>query len=194
MEMAPVDGLDSPEYPVHARGGAGIAIDESHKGEAMTTLRRCLDYLDRNRIRYTHTTHANAYQAREVAAAEHMPAHKLAKTVIFCGDGCYAMAVLPADCLIDLEALAARLGLTRVRLATEGELVKLFPDSEVGAMPPFGRLFNLPVYVDDCLTGDNRITFNAGTHRDAIHMSFADFFLLEEPIITPFAHLETSVR
>jgi Ala-tRNA(Pro) deacylase len=160
------------------------------EGESMTTLRRCLDFLDRNRIPYAHTTHANSYRAREVASAEHMLPYKVAKTVIFCGDGCYGMAVLPGDCRVDFEEMAMSLGLTHVRLASEAEIARLFPDSEVGAMPPFGNLFNLPVYVDERLAYGKFIVFNAGTHRDAIHMRFADYLLLTNPLIRRFAHPE----
>jgi Ala-tRNA(Pro) deacylase len=160
------------------------------EGESMTTLRRCLDFLDRNRIPYAHTTHANSYRAREVASAEHMLPYKVAKTVIFCGDGRYGMAVLPADCRVDREEMAISLGLTHVRLASEAEIARLFPDSEVGAMPPFGNLFNLPVYVDERLAYEKFIVFNAGTHRDAIHMRFADYLLLTDPLVRRFAHPE----
>jgi Ala-tRNA(Pro) deacylase len=153
----------------------------------MTTLRRCLEFLDQNGVCYTHSSHANAYRAREVANAEHVSAHKVAKTVIFCGDGCYGIAVLPADCMIDLDRLAKRLGLSRIRLATESEVARLFPECELGAMPPLGSLFNLPVYVDEGLAEDRTIVFNAGTHRDAIHMCFDDFLRLADPIVTPFA-------
>jgi Ala-tRNA(Pro) deacylase len=156
----------------------------------MTTLQRCIDFLDSKRIHYTHSTHPIAYRAHDVAAAEHLPAYILAKTVVFCGDNCYAMAVLPADCEVDLEELATTLGLRRVRLATEREIGKLFPDSELGAMPPLGALFNLPVYVDRRLATQKHIVFNAGSHRDAIHMSFVDYARLAAPLITHFAQPE----
>ncbi len=160
----------------------------------MTTLRRCIELLDRKLIPYTHTHHANAYRARDVAAAEHLPPDKLAKTVIFCGDDFYAIAVLPADCMVDLDELARNLGLDRIRLATETEVDRLFPDSEIGAMPPLGNLFNLPVYVDERLAEEQDIIFNAGTHRDAIQMSFADYLHLTKPLITRFAHAAAGVR
>ena len=64
----------------------------------MTTLKRCIEFLDNNDIPYAHTRHANAYRARDVAAAEHLPPCRLAKTVIFSSDAGYGMAVLPADC------------------------------------------------------------------------------------------------
>jgi len=158
----------------------------------MATLQRCTELLDRKCIPYTHTRHANAYRAREVAAAEHLPPYKLAKTVIFCGDNFYAMAVLPADCMLDLDELAISLGLQRVRLATEGEIVRLFPDGEVGAMPPFGDLFNLPVYLDERLTKEKHIVFNAGTHRDAIHMRLDDYVRVARPLILRFAYPEVA--
>jgi len=159
----------------------------------MTSLRRCIDLLDRHQVHYTHTHHANAYRAREVAAAEHVPAHRLAKTVVFCGDKFYGMAVLPADSMLDLDELTANLGLGRVRLATEGEIVKLFPDSEVGAMPPFGELFNVPVYLDEKLAREEHIVFAAGTHRDAVHMRMDDYLGIAEPMITRLACPEVMV-
>ena len=160
----------------------------------MTSLRRCIDLLDRHQVHYTHTHHANAYRAREVAAAEHVPAHRLAKTVVFCGDKFYGMAVLPADSMLDLDELTANLGLGRVRLATEGEIVKLFPDSEVGAMPPFGELFNLPVYLDEKLAQEKHVVFAAGTHRDAIHMRMDEYLAIAEPMITRLACPEVIVN
>jgi Ala-tRNA(Pro) deacylase len=159
----------------------------------MATLQRCTELLDRKHIHYTHTRHANAYRAREVAAAEHLPPYKLAKTVIFCGDSFYAMAVLPADCMLDMDELATALGLQRVRLATEGEIVRLFPGTEVGAMPPFGELFNLPVYLDERLAKENHIVFSAGTHRDAIHMRLDDYVRVAKPLITGFAYPEVAI-
>jgi Ala-tRNA(Pro) deacylase len=159
----------------------------------MATLQRCTELLDRSRVKYTHTRHANAYRAREVAEAEHVPPYKLAKTIIFCGDDFYAMAVLRADCLLDLDELESNLGLARLRLATESEIVNLFPGCEVGAMPPIGQLFDLPVYLDERLAQEKHIVFSAGTHRDAIHMRMEDYLLLAEPLITRFAYLESGI-
>jgi Ala-tRNA(Pro) deacylase len=153
----------------------------------MTTLQRCMEFLESKRIPYTHSTHPPAYCAREVAYLEHVPAAHLAKTIVFCGDDCYAMAVLPADRVISVHELATSLGLLNVRLVTEIELAKLFPQAEVGAMPPLGKLFNLPVYVDENLAKEDYIVFNAGTHRDAIHMKFSDFRRAASPVITHFA-------
>jgi Ala-tRNA(Pro) deacylase len=161
----------------------------------MTTLKRTLDYLDRNLIRYIHSTHPVAFSAREVAAVEHIPLHKLAKTVVFTSEGEYGMAVVPADSFVDLEDLRALLGVNALRLAREEELVELFPSSEIGAMPPFGNLFDLEVFFDSSLVNEKFIAFNAGTHRDLVHMSVEDFLRLVQPEIGEFAmHVASSAR
>jgi Ala-tRNA(Pro) deacylase len=161
----------------------------------MTTLRRTLNYLDRNLIRYVHSTHPVAYTSREVAAVEHMPLHKLAKTVVFKSNEGYGMAVVPADAFVDLEDLRALLEVDAVWLAKEEELAALFPASELGAMPPFGNLFGLDVFFDSSLVNETFIAFNAGTHRDLVHMSVGDFLRLVQPEIGEFAvHVASSVR
>jgi len=158
----------------------------------MTMLKKLQEFLDRNGVEYLHTVHPTAYTAREVAAAEHIPPHEVAKTVVLLSENGYAMAVLCADCVVDLEQLRADLGLARVRLATEAELGELFPDCELGAMPPLGNLFGLPVYVDAQLAACERIAFNAGTHRDMVHMRFGDFQRLVKPEIIAFARRVTA--
>ena len=153
----------------------------------MTTLQRTLEYLDRSDIDYVHNTHPIAYTAREVAAVEHMPPHKMAKTVVFVCEQGYGMAVLPADTFVDFENLRATMGVDTVRLATDQELGELFPESELGAMPPLGNLFGLTVYFDTSLVDEKFIGFNGGTHRDLIHMGVADFLRLAQPVVGAFA-------
>jgi Ala-tRNA(Pro) deacylase len=153
----------------------------------MPILRKLQEFLEQNQTDYTHTVHPLAYTAREVASAEHVPAREVAKTVVFLSEQGYGIAVLPADSVVDLEQLRLDLGLARLRLATEAELADLFPPCELGAMPPFGNLFGLPVYVDSRMAGEDMIAFNAGTHRDVIHMHFKDFEKLVQPAIVPFA-------
>jgi Ala-tRNA(Pro) deacylase len=153
----------------------------------MAVLPILAEFLHQNQVQYTHTEHPLAYTAREVAAAEHVPAREVAKTVVFLSEQGYGMAVLPADSVVDLEQLRLDLGLNRLRLATEAELGELFPGCELGAMPPLGNLFGLPVYVDDRMAGEDLIACNAGTHRDVIHMHFRDFLRLVNPAIVPFA-------
>jgi Ala-tRNA(Pro) deacylase len=136
-----------------------------------------------------------AYTALEVAAAEHLPAAKMAKTVVFFGDPAgYGMAVVAADSLVDLDELRAITGSHHIRLATEAEIGRLFRDSELGAMPPFGNLFDMPVFVDQALADNPGMAFSAGTHRDVIHMSFADFRRAVDPKVVTVARKSVSVH
>lgn len=151
-------------------------------------LQRLEQFLDQHKALYTHRTHRTTFTAKDLAQADHTPPWEVAKTIVFVGDGAYAMAVLPANMRADLEKLRHELGLTSIRLAEERELAALFPDVELGAMPPFGNLYNnMPVYVDSALAAEEEIAFNAGSHRDVIHMKFKDFKRLVHPVIVSFA-------
>lgn len=152
----------------------------------MTTLQSCLNYLDVHGIRYAHTTHSLAYTAEEVAAAEHMSPHRMAKTVVCRSNDSYLMVAVPADAYVDMEQLRLAAGMPSLRIADEADLFVLFPDSELGAMPPLGSLIGLPVYVDREIASQEFIAFNAGTHRDVIHMRFIDFRRLVQPVIGDF--------
>lgn len=144
-------------------------------------------FLQENQVPYTHQTHNTAYTAQQVAAEEHVPGRIMAKTVVvYTGDG-FALAVLPAPLRADLGSLGAALNKPETRLATEAEFASLFPDSETGAMPPFGNLYGLPVYVDEALTRDEEIVFNAGTHRDTIRMRYQEFARLVQPKVLALA-------
>ena len=156
----------------------------------MPALSKLQEFLDQNHVSYGHTVHRPTFTARQLARAEHVPENTVAKTVVVVGDRGYGLAVLPADCAADLEELRDVLGLSHLRLATEPELSALFSDSEPGAEPPFGNLYRVPVYVDDTLCAEDLIAFNAGTHRDAVHMSFRDFVRLVRPEIIPFSYFE----
>jgi len=154
----------------------------------MTALQRCLDFLDNAHVCYAHTKHSLAFTALEVAFAEHLSPHKMAKTVVYAGAQGYGLAVLPADYLINMDTLRFFLNDATIRLATERELGELFPECELGAMPPFGNLFYLPVLVDTSVAEQEFIAFNAGTHRDVIHLQFAEFRRLVDPAIGQFAY------
>lgn len=160
----------------------------------MPTLRSCLQFLDEHQIAYQHTRHPHAYGATEVASAECIPARSFAKAIVFEGNTGFAIAALPASCEINLEDLESCLDFGPLRLASEVELARLFPGCEVGAMPPLGVLFGLPVFVDERLAAEEFICFNAGTHRDAIHMSFEDFAGATHPILLRFAHMPSKVH
>ena len=116
----------------------------------------------------------------------HVPGRMWAKTVVCLADGEPVLAVLPAHYAVDIGQLRQLVGATALRLANEVELAPLYPDCELGAMPPLGPLFNQPVYVDESLTADKDILFNAGTHTDAVRMSFDDFMKLVRPRVGVF--------
>ena len=149
----------------------------------MPLSERLRSFLDSHHAEFTITTHPKAFTAREVAAAEHLPAREVAKTVVVFADGAYHMIVVPASKLVDFHEVRPVLGFTQARLATEDELGKLFPDCELGAMPPFGPLYGMPVYLDAGLACQSVLAFNGGTHRDEIHMSTAEYRRVASPQI-----------
>ena len=150
-------------------------------------------FLDKSNIEYTHTVHPPAFTAREVASAEHLPAREVAKAVVIVGDETYHMLVVPATRLVDFQEVRITLGLSHARLATEDEIARLFPDCELGAMPPIGTLYNMAVHLDSSLASEDHIAFNAGTHRDVVHMRTDDFKKLVHPDIVPLAR-EAAMR
>lgn len=153
----------------------------------MNTLKRCTDYLEEHGVRFATTRHPVAYTASEVATVEHVPPSKVAKTVVFHTEAGFGLAVVPACSMVQLDELGLILGVHHVRLATETELGVLFPGCELGAMPPFGNLFGLPVYLAAELANEEFFSFNGGTHRDLIHMEMRDFRRLARPVIADIA-------
>lgn len=161
----------------------------------MATLnQRLTAFLEAQAVDYEAIHHRRDYTAQEAAAHTHTPGREFAKTVIVWVDGSYAMAVLPAHHLIDLDKLRRALGARDVKLASEEEMRELCPDCETGAVPPFGNLYNLPVYLSTDITADEQITFNAGTHEDAIRMRYADFERLVQPHVLDFSGLAQEVQ
>lgn len=144
-------------------------------------------YLRENKVPFQIQHHAVAYTAQEVAAAEHIPGRMLAKVVMVLGDGELSMFVLPAPARVDLDRAAGVLGTKEARLAQEEKFADRFPGCEVGAMPPFGNLYDLSVYVDKSLAEDETIVFEAGTHTDTMSMKYADFERLAKPAVAEFA-------
>jgi Ala-tRNA(Pro) deacylase len=145
--------------------------------------RKLKEFLDRYHTKYISISHSPAYTAQEIAASAHIPGRELAKTVMVKLDGKLAMVVLPASRRLDLQLLKEASGARQIDLATEEEFKNLFPDCETGAMPPFGNLYGLPVYVAQKLTEDEEIAFNAGTHSELIRMAYRDYERLTDPII-----------
>jgi len=139
------------------------------------------EFLDSNKIKYVSITHSSAYTAQEIAAYAHIPGKELAKTVIIKINGKMAMAVLPASYKVSFDHLKNALGVSEVRLAYEQEFMDKFPDCEVGAMPPFGNIYGMDVYVAESLAEDEEIAFNACNHTELIKMNFSDFEKLVKP-------------
>ena len=154
----------------------------------MNCKERLEAYLRESKVPFQVVHHPLAYTAQEVAAAEHVPGQMLAKVVMVFADGKMVMLALPAPLRVDVGKAAGALGAKEVRLAHEEEFAAAFPDCEVGAMPPFGNLYDVPVYVDKTLTEDVDIVFNAGTHTDTISLKYADFERLVKPALAEFAH------
>lgn len=144
-------------------------------------------FLDSHNVKYVGISHSKAYTAQGIAAIAHISGRELAKSVIVKLDGDLAMAVLPASYQVDLDALRRATGVRQADLATESEFKRHFPDCETGAMPPFGNLYGIPVYVDETLAEDREIAFNAGSHYELIKMAYSDFERLVKPEVMEFS-------
>ena len=153
-------------------------------------VKRLHDLLDRSGVSYEILHHHTDFRAKTTAADTHTPPREFAKSVILWIDGQYALAVLPASHFLSEAKLARSLGAKVVRLATEFEMADLCPDCDVGAAPPFGNLYDLPVYVSPIIARDENITFNAGTHEDAVRMTYADYERLVQPRVVSMTRHE----
>ena len=150
---------------------------------------RLTNLLAKEHIKYVTIPHASAFTAQETAASAHISGINFAKTVIVKIDGKLAMAVLPAQYKIHLGLLKHETEARHVALASEEDFVGIFPECETGAMPPFGNLYGMDVYVEDSLLNDEEIVFNAGSHTELIKLSYHDFMRLVQPKIVRFTTL-----
>ena len=146
-------------------------------------VRRLRKYLDENNIKYAVISHSPAYTAQETAQSAHISGREMAKTVIVEMDRKMAMVVLPASYKVNIGRLEDITESEDVRFAKENEFKRKFPSCEIGAMPPFGNLYSMDVYVAQRLTQDKEIAFNAGNHRELIVMKYKDFDRLVHPIV-----------
>lgn len=154
----------------------------------MSTMpERVRSFLDERGVKYEVIHHRKDFTARDTALDTHTPPAEFAKTVFVCIDREFAVAVLPADDMVSETKLQLGTGGQGVELATEDEIRSLCPDCELGAAPPFGNLYGLPVFVSPALEADETITFNAGTHEDAIRIAYADFKRIVEPQVVALA-------
>jgi Ala-tRNA(Pro) deacylase len=146
------------------------------------------EFLDSQHVKYMVISHSIAYTAQGIAALTHCSGKKLAKTVIVKIDGILAMAVVPAPARVDLDRLRTLTGAQAVEIASEHEFKDAFPDCEMGAMPPFGNLYDMTVYADADLAENEEITFSAGTHRELVRMNWVDMVRLVNPILGDLIH------
>lgn len=147
----------------------------------MSIPRHIQDFLASRNVSYRHLTHAQEFTAPRTAEAQHVSGRKLAKSVLVMADDRPVMGVIPAHERLDLEKLSHLLGAASVRLAEEGEFEHLFIGCELGAEPPFGSLYGVPLWLDASFEKHDVITFNGGTHTDTIEMQLSDFEELENP-------------
>jgi Ala-tRNA(Pro) deacylase len=145
-------------------------------------------YLDQAGVQYDRHTHSTAYTSQDLAESVHAPGHEIVKSVILKADeGILVMCVLSATETANLDTLRKKIGCQVLRLASESEFSDAFPTCEPGAMPPFGNLFDVPVYCQSNLSENKEIEFNAGTHTETIRMAFADYERLVRPEMVHFA-------
>lgn len=147
----------------------------------MPILKNLEDFLKKNDVKYEVTIHSEAYTAQEIAAKQHVPGRMLAKVVMLKASEQFHMLVISANCKVDFLKAKKLFDVPDVRLATEDEFKSLFPGCEVGAMPPFGNIYGLKVYVDSEISKNPEMVFNAGSHVETIKMRYADFERLVKP-------------
>ncbi|MBN1834912.1 MAG: YbaK/EbsC family protein [Spirochaetales bacterium] len=148
------------------------------------------EFLDKKKVKFVSIRHSTAYTAQEIAASAHVKGRNLAKSVVVKLDGSMALAVLPAKYQIDFDGLRKAAKAKTAALAEEEEFTERFPGCETGAMPPFGNLYDLPVYVDETLSRDEEIAFNACSHTELIQIAYKDFARLVKPKVANFSVLK----
>lgn len=159
----------------------------------MTILDRWLQYLDGNGVHYSHSIHRPSQTALATASAERVSPHDLVKAVVYAGDNGFGIAVIAAGELVDLTELGRLLGSSHIRLADERELAEIFSDCELGAMPPFGQPYEMPVLLDTNVASREFIAFPIGTHVDVVRISMEDYRRLVRPLVGSFILARTSV-
>jgi Ala-tRNA(Pro) deacylase len=147
---------------------------------------RLESHLDQNHIAYSLILHVPTHSAQVAASLMHFPGKEVAKTVALCAGEKVLLAVLPASYHINFEKLSAMVG-DRVQLLEQEKCNEAFPDCEAGAIPPFGELYGVPVFLDDTLAEDAEIVFGAGTLSESVRMGSADFVRLVKPKVCSFA-------
>ncbi|MFC1767664.1 aminoacyl-tRNA deacylase [Candidatus Margulisiibacteriota bacterium] len=153
----------------------------------MAVYKRLKEFLVKNKIKYEAKRHKEVFTAQEVAAVQHVSGDAMAKVVIVKSGNKMGMLVLPASHRVDFKKVKQVLGTGSVKLATEKEFKDAFPDCEVGAMPPFGSFYSIPVLADKALGKSETIVFRAGSHKDTVKMKLGDYAKLEKPVVVDFS-------
>lgn len=152
----------------------------------MAMVKRLQEYLDSQGVPYEVKLHREAYTSQEIAAASHVSGKVMAKVVMVKRAGAFVMAVLPAACKVGVDRLETVFGVPGIAIAREHEFAGLFPDCDTGAMPPFGNLYNVEVYVDEEITRHSHLIFQAGNHHELVSMRYTDFARLVQPRVAEF--------
>jgi Ala-tRNA(Pro) deacylase len=152
----------------------------------MSVAKKLEEILKANKAKYEKIVHAETFTSQHTAQAEHAPGKTVAKVVMVKADGKDAMLVVPSTHKLDLGKVKKYLGAKDARLASEEEFARLFPDCEKGAMPPFGELYSVPLFVDESMTHNDAIVFNAGTHRESLKMPYREYDRVAKPKIGEF--------
>jgi Ala-tRNA(Pro) deacylase len=155
----------------------------SERREDTVPIKRLKEFLDENDVKFVSISHSQAFTAQEIAAAAHISGKELAKTVMVKLDGKLAMAVLPAPDQVSVSRLREITGAGNAEIASEEDFAGLFPGCDLGAMPPFGNLWDLDVFVDQRLREDEEIAFNAGSHTELLKLPYSDFERLVNPVV-----------
>lgn len=146
------------------------------------------DLLSDRGVTFEVLEHRSTFTAGQLAQAVHVRGDEVAKTVLLKADGKFLLAVLPSTHNIDMKKAKEAVGAGQVQLAAEHEFGDLFPDCEIGAVPPFGSQYGVKTLVDEPLTHDEEIVFEGNTHQEAIRMKYRDFERLEEPQVAAFTY------
>jgi Ala-tRNA(Pro) deacylase len=153
----------------------------------MAILRSLQRLLDENHVAYEVHAHPRAFTAKETAAADHIPPSEMAKVLVLRSGDLFLMAVMPATHMLDLNRLRTTVGNPDLKLASEREFVDAFPACEPGAIPPFGQLFDMPLWVDDSLGRERETVFNGGNHRETVHLAYQDYVRVAKPHFGEFS-------
>ncbi len=160
----------------------------------MGNLEQLTKFLNSQEVRFETLIHPQAFTAQEVAHALHKTGKVLAKTIVVEADGKIVMTVVPAHHKVNLGAVKKVVGAEDVHLVPETKLRELFPESDLGAMPPLGPMYNLPVIVSKALAEEPEIIFNASTHTDCVKMNYADFARIVNPTVAEVSDIPPEAR